>query len=260
MFNLVLLIPTVQRYRQLSRIPNYRAWRGLFLWFHNTSKAKVLQIRAKRNSANLTTYTVQRHVVGRFSVSFPTDESSNSSLNGMVSTLHQKLICIIVSIIYVCWQLFVGTKIDIYSEKCNLLSRFPSFPLVVSLSFATFAVNMEVNKAIIRDLYKEYNKLYFGGVLSLCDCHYIKLDAFGRYTNQNGKGKIWITNDVDWTEETLREILVHEMIHHYVKNILGKNEYLFFRHGFRFRHMMRKLNKEFGLGITVRARNLHKRS
>ena len=154
---------------------------------------------------------------------------------------------------------FQRAKIVIYSEINNLFSGFPSFPLVVSLSFATFAVNMEVNKAIIRDLYKKYNKLYFDGVLSLCDCHYIKLDSFGRYTNQNGKGKIWITNDVDWTEETFREVLVHEMIHHYVKSILGKNEYIFFRHGFRFRRMMRKLNKEFGLGITVSAKNLHKR-
>ena len=88
-----------------------------------------------------------------------------------------------------------------------------------------------MNKKIIKELYKEYNALYFNGALSLCDCHYIKLDALGRYTNQNGKGKIWITNDVDWTEETLREVLVHEMIHHYVKTIEGKNEYLFFRHG-----------------------------
>ena len=143
MFDLVLLIPTVQRYRQLSRIPNYRAWRGSLLWFHNTSRAKVLQIRAKRDGANLTTHTVQGHVVGRFSVSFPTDESSNSYRNGLVSTLPQKLICIIVSIIYVCWQLFVSTKIDIYSEKCNLLSRFQSFPLVMSCSFATFAAQYE---------------------------------------------------------------------------------------------------------------------
>ena len=125
-------------------------------------------------------------------------------------------------------------------------------------------VDMEVNKAITKALYKEYNKLYFNGILPPCDCHYIKLDVFGRYTHQKDKdgkckGKIWITNDVDWTEETLREVLVHEMIHHYVKAIEGKNEYLFFRHGFRFRRMMRRLNKEFGLGITVSVKNLHKR-
>ena len=111
-------------------------------------------------------------------------------------------------------------------------------------------VDMEVNKAITKALYKEYNKLYFNGILPPCDCHYIKLDV---------KGKIWITNDVDWTDETLREVLVHEMIHHYVKAIEGKNEYIFFRHGFRFRRMMRRLNKEFGLGITVSVKNLHKR-
>lgn len=164
-----------------------------------------------------------------------------------------------VSIIYANCNLSPQRYI-IIPRNATFLFAFPSFPLVVSLSFATFAPIMEVNKAIIRDLYKKYNKLYFGGVLPLCDCHYIKLDAFGRYTNQNGKGKIWITNDVDWTDETLREVLVHEMIHHYVKAIEGKNEYIFFRHGFRFRRMMRKLNREFGLGITVSAKNLHKRA
>ena len=92
-----------------------------------------------------------------------------------------------------------------------------------------------INKKIIKDLYKEYNTMYFNGVLSLCDCHYIKLDAMGRYTNQNGKGKIWITNDVDWTEETLREVLVHEI----------------FRHGFRFRRQMKRINRDFGLGIRI---------
>lgn len=111
--------------------------------------------------------------------------------------------------------------------------------------------NMEVNKKILKALYREYNKLYFDNILSPCDCHYIKLDAFGRYTNQNGKGKIWITTDVDWTEETLRKVLVHEMIHHYVKTIDGKNEYLFFRHGFKFRRQMKRINKEFGLGIEI---------
>ena len=110
---------------------------------------------------------------------------------------------------------------------------------------------MEVNKAVIKDLYKEYNKLYFNGVLSLCDCHYIKIHALGLYTNQNGKGKIWINNHVDWTEETLRQVLVHEMIHHYVRTIDGKNEYIFFGHGIRFRKQMRRINREFGLGICI---------
>ena len=37
-----------------------------------------------------------------------------------------------------------------------------------------------INKKIIKELYKEYNTMYFNGVLSLCDCHYIKLDAMDR--------------------------------------------------------------------------------
>ena len=84
----------------------------------------------------------------------------------------------------------------------------------------------------------------------MCDCHYIRLDVYGRYTNKQDDdgtvhGKIWITNDVDWTEDVLREVIVHEMIHHYVKSIKKKNEYLFFKHGFQFRKKMRQLNKDF---------------
>ena len=43
----------LQRYRQLSRIPNYKAWRASLLWFHNTLRAKVLQIRTKRDGTSI---------------------------------------------------------------------------------------------------------------------------------------------------------------------------------------------------------------
>ena len=126
---------------------------------------------------------------------------------------------------------------------------------------------MKVTKELIKELYKKYNKMYFNGELSMCDCHYIKLDkcTYGRYTNKQDDdgtvhGKIWITNDVDWTEEILREVIVHEMIHHYVKSIKKKNEYLFFKHGFQFRKKMRQLNTEFNLGITINSCPLKKKS
>ena len=126
---------------------------------------------------------------------------------------------------------------------------------------------MKVTKELIKELYKKYNRMYFNNELSMCDCHYIKLDkcTYGRYTNKQDDdgtvhGKIWITNDVDWTEEALRNVVVHEMIHHYVKSIKKKNEYLFFKHGFQFRKKMHQLNKDFNLGITVSTCPLNKKS
>lgn len=124
---------------------------------------------------------------------------------------------------------------------------------------------MEITKNILKELYKKYNKMYFNNELSICDCHYIKLDVYGRFTYKKDKdgiihGKIWITNDVDWTEEVLRGVLVHEMIHHYVKTIKHKDEYLFFKHGFQFRKKMKQLNREFNLGITITGCPLKKKS
>lgn len=119
---------------------------------------------------------------------------------------------------------------------------------------------MEITKKLLKELFKKYNSLYFDNVLPICEFHYLKLDSIGTYTNGGKTGKIWITNDVDWTDETLRDVLVHEMIHHYVKSVYGKNEYIFFRHGFRFRKKMKEINKKYKLNIKIRFPNIKKKS
>ena len=63
---------------------------------------------------------------------------------------------------------------------------------------------MKITKEDIKALFKEYNKLYFDGVLPSCKCHVFKgKGACGRYNyskRSNGKyeGSIWIAYNIDW--------------------------------------------------------------
>lgn len=48
----------------------------------------------------------------------------------------------------------------------------------------------------------------------------------GRHTYSVAKdskkiGHIWIAYNVDWNEEDLCEVVIHEMVHHYVQMIKG---------------------------------------
>ena len=86
---------------------------------------------------------------------------------------------------------------------------------------------MEITKELLKQKFEEYNKLYFNNELPMCRFTYTYMrDVFGRYmtsTTPKGKkiGHIWISKSIDLDEEMLRELLVHEMIHHYVRTIDG---------------------------------------
>lgn len=111
----------------------------------------------------------------------------------------------------------------------------------------------KITKEQIKDLYIKYNKLYFNGVLPKCKCHVFKgKSCYGFYSYQknNKAAGIWIAYNVEWTEETLRECVVHEMIHHYVRTIEGHKGGLL-GHNWRFRRQCRRLKKEFGINITI---------
>ena len=82
---------------------------------------------------------------------------------------------------------------------------------------------MEITKELLKQKFEEYNKLYFNNELAMCRFTYIYMrDVFGRYTtNITAKGEkighIWISRSIELDEEMLRDLLVHEMIHHYVR-------------------------------------------
>ena len=73
----------------------------------------------------------------------------------------------------------------------------------------------KITKEDIRVRYKEYNRLYFGNQLKHCKFSVQKMSwCEGMYTYKKEKdgiieGRIWLTNDIDWTEATLRETICY---------------------------------------------------
>ena len=123
---------------------------------------------------------------------------------------------------------------------------------------------MKITKEDLKVRFDEYNRQYFDSVLPRCEFSVIKLRCLGSYmfsSGKNGKRKyrIRLTSDVNWTEESLRDVLIHEMIHHYVvvidgcKGIDGFSWYGLFGHGKRFRRQVRRLKREHGLKIHIQS-------
>ena len=120
---------------------------------------------------------------------------------------------------------------------------------------------MRPTKEELAEKYNEYNKLYFHGEmekLTSKDFHFISKNdfTFGRYryiTGKNGKtiNQIWISTNVDWDEKSLREILVHEMIHQYNFTVEHSRLTGLFGHGIAYRRQCRRIKKEFGLKIHI---------
>lgn len=79
-------------------------------------------------------------------------------------------------------------------------------------------------KEELQVLFDEYNKLYFWDMLGKC---------------------------VMWTDQVLKEVLVHEMIHMYNTTIESERCDGLLGHGRRFRRQRRRLMKEHGLKISI---------
>lgn len=87
--------------------------------------------------------------------------------------------------------------------------------------------DIEVTVELLKELFKKYNKLYFDNKLMLptfsLECNdniagefryrFIKKD--GQCTL--GRKVIHINGNIIWNEQTLRSVLIHEMIHYYVQ-------------------------------------------
>lgn len=113
----------------------------------------------------------------------------------------------------------------------------------------------KITKEDIKVRFIEYNKKYFNGILPSCKYHIFKGNGFfGRYTysinakNRTKIGHIWIAYNVNWEEDDLREIIIHEMIHHYVQMIEGHKGGLF-GHNWRFQRQCKRIKKEYGITI-----------
>lgn len=115
----------------------------------------------------------------------------------------------------------------------------------------------ELTKADLKERFKKYNELYFDGKLGSCSFFWMPQNQgdYGAYIAQptkNGlKSKIGIARNTMWTEENLKELLVHEMIHMYITTVEGRSHDGILGHGRRFRTHCKRLKNEFGLIIKV---------
>lgn len=115
---------------------------------------------------------------------------------------------------------------------------------------------MKITKGDVEKRFNEYNQLYFKGELGKCLISYLYIDGFGKYTyNPKVKGsiksRIIISKSVTWTEEALRDTLIHEMIHMYVRTVIGKRIDGLLGHGCAFKKECRRIKKNFGINITI---------
>ena len=99
-------------------------------------------------------------------------------------------------------------------------------------------------------LYRELNEKYFKNMLGTCTfealpdpspdvpaaaCIFSYRKSTGGYT-----ARIKFNSRIDWTETTIRQVLIHELIHYY--NTLKHERHFLFSHGLRFQLVMWKIN------------------
>lgn len=120
---------------------------------------------------------------------------------------------------------------------------------------------MEITKQYLEERFIEYNSLYFNGILKkplfLFKTNKDGVVAKFRY-NKEGKKKcspkIYINKCIAWDEDSLKNVLLHEMVHYYV--VFIENYDGLFSHGFRFRRKVREIKKNFGYTINISYKHL----
>ena len=116
---------------------------------------------------------------------------------------------------------------------------------------------VKVTRYILEDLFDEYNKLYFEGKLVKPQlATYLGESTMGIFnvSERHGKvrTKIMIARNVLYTQEDLRDVLIHEMIHLYVYQEIGHD----YGHKKPFLDKMNELNTLYGLDIRKDCRHL----
>ena len=114
---------------------------------------------------------------------------------------------------------------------------------------------MTVTKEEIEKRFKEYNHLYFNDTLptpffSTCsNMHFVGMFTYNRI-NSDGmpyKPRITIAKDIEWEEDELRGIILHEMIHYYTFTIKHKD----IGHVGLFSKTRKRIQKEYNINIPL---------
>lgn len=118
---------------------------------------------------------------------------------------------------------------------------------------------MTVTASKIREMYIEYNKLYFENVLFMPKIStYIGDTSMGLFIVKKQKTfveeEISIARNFKLTREELRDLVLHEMIHQFVYETYGK-----MNHGREFKRKMNELNNTYGFDIRKNSKHLFKK-
>lgn len=98
--------------------------------------------------------------------------------------------------------------------------------------------------------YDRFNAMCFDNILPKAEICLSRARTYlGRMEYRHGGYLIRISTAFDLNEETLEDVILHEMIHCYLHCTKVRREP---PHGERFRAMMKKINERFGRHITVR--------
>lgn len=110
----------------------------------------------------------------------------------------------------------------------------------------------ELTKEELKPMFKEYNKAYFEGKLRMpvFKTYYSDGRTFGMYffwsvnpKHRRNRREIWIASNVEWTEETLKDVLIHEMIHYKIDMDGGNPQ----RHGKQFKAICKEIYDKYGI-------------
>lgn len=102
-------------------------------------------------------------------------------------------------------------------------------------------------------LFNEYNKKCFGGELPRPMFNLVHdKKTLGRFTCDFYDGEIEnpqidISDSYEYTEDKLRDVLVHEMIHYY---LAYTQQDVYLSHGKKFKSMVNYINTTFGMNIS----------
>ena len=114
----------------------------------------------------------------------------------------------------------------------------------------------------LKSRFKEYNKLYFNKELRMPKFklerlkNSLALFFFSRpLTGELKQKEIWFNTNYVWTDEAIKDVLIHEMIHYWLF-IHGHSGS---RHGIRFRLKCKEIKKTDGTIITIRKKIIDKK-